>query len=132
MKKVYLMAALSLAVVACERQDKPVNPPLPPSGIEQNNDNTGKNVRDRDSATKTPLDQAENETDLDITQKIRQKVIADDTLSTNAKNIKIVTINGVVTLRGPVANNQEKTKIGRKASSVQGVTQVDNLLEIAH
>ncbi len=94
------------------------------------NDNTGKNVRDRDSAAITPLDQSESEADRTITQKIRKAVVADDALSTNAQNIKIITINGVVVLRGPVANQQEIDSVLRKISDVQGVVRVDNQLEI--
>ena len=94
-------------------------------------DNTGRNVRDRDEATKTAQDQAENEADRTITQNIRQAINADDSLSTNAKNVKIITNDGTVTLRGPVKNEQEKTIIEAKAKQVAGVKNVDNQLEIA-
>lgn len=92
-------------------------------------DNTGRNVRDR-KATLTPGDQAENEADRTITQRIRQALMEDDTLSTNAKNVKIITINGVVTLRGPVNGDGEKAAIDKKAKAVQGVKQVDSYIEI--
>ena len=126
MKKMFLMIMLSLTWTACDRQDKPNNPP--PS--EQDYDNTGKNIRDRNSMTKTPLDQSENETDRTITQKIRQAIVSDNAFSTNAKNIKIITINGVVTLRGPVISSEEKDAIARKVSSIQGIVKVDNQLEV--
>lgn len=126
MGKYFLMMMLSLTLIACDTQDKPNNPP--PSG--QDNDNTGKNVRDRDSTTKTPLDQSETEADRTITQKIRQAIMSDSNLSTNAKNVKIITINGVVTLRGPVANSQEKDAIAQKVKGVQGIVKVDNQLEV--
>lgn len=128
MKKILLMAMLSLTLMACERQERPNNPP--PTGQEYDNDNTGKNVRDRDSTTKTPFDQSESEEDRTITQKIRQAIMADSALSTNAKNIKIITIEGVVILRGPVASSQEKDAILRKASNIQGITRIDNQLEV--
>lgn len=116
----------SLTLIGCERQNKPSNPP---SKV-QDYDNTGKNIRDRDSATKTPLDQSESETDRRITQQIRQAIMADSSLSTNAKNIKIITIRGVVTLRGPVASAQEKDAIEEKVNDVQGILKVDNQLEV--
>jgi hypothetical protein len=59
--------------VACEHQDKPINPPT--TEPEYKNDNTGKNIRDRDSMTKTALDQSESEADRTITQKIRQAIM---------------------------------------------------------
>jgi osmotically-inducible protein OsmY len=94
-------------------------------------DNTGTNVRDRGGETKTPGDQSENEADRTITQNIRQALTADDSLSTNAKNVKIITNDGTVTLRGPVKNEKEKVEIEAKAKQVAGVKRVDNQLDIA-
>jgi hyperosmotically inducible protein len=93
-------------------------------------DNTGRNVRDRGGATLTPGDQAENTADRTLTQQIRQAVVADDSLSTTAKNIKIITVNGVVTLRGPVKSPQEKGTIEAKAQRIAGADKVDNQLEV--
>ena len=56
--------------------------------------------------------------------------MADEALSTTAKNVKIITINGVVTLRGPVKNPQEKGMIEAKAQQIAGVDKVDSQLEI--
>ena len=75
MYKILLMTMLSLTLIACDRQDKPNN--RPPSEQGYNNDNTGKNIRDRDSMAKTPLDQSESEADRTITQKIRQAIMSD-------------------------------------------------------
>jgi len=93
-------------------------------------DNTGRNVRDRGGVTLTPGDQAENKADLTLTQRIRKAIMADKALSTTAKNIKIITVNGLVTLRGPVNNPQEREKIVAKAQDLAGVDKVDNQLEI--
>ena len=54
-------------------------------------DNTGRNVRDRSGDTVTPGDQSNEKADLHLTQEIRQAVMADKSLSTNAKNVKIIT-----------------------------------------
>jgi hyperosmotically inducible protein len=94
-------------------------------------DNTGRNVRDRGGETKTPGDQSESEADRTITQNIRKALTADDSLSTNAKNVKIITNDGVVTLRGPVNSQEEKAEIEAKAKQVAGVKNVDNQLEVA-
>jgi hyperosmotically inducible protein len=126
MKKIFLVTMCSLTLMACDREDKPNNSP----SIGQDYDNTGKNVRDRNSMTKTPLDQSENETDQAITQQIRQAIVSDSSLSTNAKNIKIITIKGIVTLRGPVASLEEKEIIAKKTSGIPGIVKVDNQLEI--
>lgn len=128
MKNLFLMGILSLTLMACNRQDKAIAS----SETEYNNDNTGKNVRDRNSMTITPLDQSENEVDRKITQQIREAIIAEHSLSTNAKNIKIITINGSVTLRGPVANAKEKDIIAKKVNDIKGVLKVDNQLEVTN
>lgn len=93
-------------------------------------DNTGRNVRDRSGQTVTPEEQQENRSDLDITAAIRRAVVKDDALSMNAHNVKIITRDGVVTLRGPVDSPDEKTKIDQLTRQVQGVKQVDNQLEV--
>ena len=93
-------------------------------------DNTGKNVRDREDRTLTPMDQSNKKEDIDVTANIRKALMDDGSLSTNARNVKIITRDGVVTLRGPVDTEQEKVAIARTAQSVAGVRRVDNQLEI--
>jgi hyperosmotically inducible protein len=94
-------------------------------------DNSEKNVRDRGGKTLTPMDQGGSEADRTITQEIRKAVVANDDFSTDAKNVKIITVAGVVTLRGPVKNANERTSIGNIAQQTAGVKRVDNQLEIA-
>ena len=93
-------------------------------------ENTGKNVRDREDRTLTPMDQSNTKEDIDVTATIRKALMDDGSLSTNARNVKIITRDGVVTLRGPVENAQEKVAIARTAQSVAGVRRIDNQLEI--
>jgi osmotically-inducible protein OsmY len=95
-------------------------------------DNSGRNVRDRNDETKTSGDQSESEADRTISQNIRHAIVADDSVSTNGKNVKIITVDGAVTLRGPVRSETEKTNIAAKAQQVAGVKRVDNQLEIAN
>lgn len=93
-------------------------------------DNTGKNVRDREGDTLTPGDQGTTEADREITRQIRRAITANDQLSTTAKNIKIITVNGKVTLRGPVKSDQERQAIAAAAQNVTGVAALDNQVEI--
>jgi osmotically-inducible protein OsmY len=92
-------------------------------------ENTERNVRDKDNTTLTPEDQKETKKDIKITSKIRQAVVRDKALSIDAQNVKIITRNGVVTLRGPVASEAEKMKLQKIAKKTKGVVQVDNQLE---
>jgi hyperosmotically inducible protein len=95
-------------------------------------DNTGRNERDRGGTTLTPGDQSSNEADVELTRRIREAVVADDSLSTNAHNVKIITINGKVTLRGPVKSEAERAKIVATAEQLAGKNKVDNKLEVDH
>jgi osmotically-inducible protein OsmY len=94
-------------------------------------DNTGKNVRDRDDSALTADQQSNSKGDVDITREIRRQIVNDKALSTSAHNVKIVTVDGVVTLRGPVVSSKEKAVIGDTAKKVTGVSKVDNELEVA-
>lgn len=120
-KQLFLIASLSLLLTACANDNRNTPP---------NADNTGRNVRDRNEQALTSGDQSESAADRTITQQIRQAVVGDDSLSTDAKNIKIITTNGVVTLRGPVNSDRERNEIARKARAISGVKNVDNQLEI--
>jgi hyperosmotically inducible periplasmic protein len=93
-------------------------------------DNTATNERDRSGETKTSGDQSNNSADLKITQAIRRALMKDRELSTTAKNIKVITANGQVTLRGPVKTAQEKTKVDQIARSAAGGAQIDDQLEV--
>ena len=105
--------------------------PNPADAAKYPADNSGRNQRDATDAALTPGDQSNSEADLQITQSIRKAVTADDSLSVNAQNVKIITNGGVVTLRGPVKSEQERASIAAKAQQVSGVTRVNNQLEVA-
>ena len=90
--------------------------------------NTKINDRDRHGAL-TPMDQGGG-ADRDITAAIRRAVVGDKALSFTAKNVKIITVGGKVTLRGPVKSEDEKSAIEAKAKAANGVSSVDNQLEV--
>ena len=93
-------------------------------------DNTKKNQRDRSGETKTSGDQSNSSQDVKITAAIRRAVVRDHSLSMTAKNVKIITANGMVTLRGPVKSDTEKAKIVELAQSAAGNAKIDNQLEV--
>ena len=94
-------------------------------------DNSANNARDRGNETMTPMDQSNKPEDVDLTKRIRQAVEADNQLSTDGKNVKIITVDGVVWLRGPVQTAQEKSEIASKANTIAGAQNVRDQLEIA-
>ena len=125
--RAYVAALLvAAALVGCEKIDTPSapvtdqSPPAP--------DNTAVNQRDADSATKTPIDQNENQADINTTAEIRKRILDTKDMSLNARNAKVITANGKVTLRGPVDSEAERETIGKIAADVAGAANVDNQL----
>ena len=96
-------------------------------------DNSKANASSDNSTNKmsTADGQSNNATDISISQQIRKSVIADKTLSMYAHNVKIVTVNGSVTLNGVVRNDQERDAVGAKAAAVVGQGKVTNALTVA-
>jgi len=118
------------AVPAGQTNTASVPPPAPAPEARAQPDNTRVNDRDRGNGPPTPMDQGNGASDLKITQQIRQAVIADGSLSFTAKNVKIITNNGKVTLRGPVKTDQERQAIESSARKVAGDGNVDDQIEV--
>jgi hyperosmotically inducible protein len=96
-----------------------------------NADNSKRNTRDRDHATLTPRDQGKSESDVQITRQIRKLVVnSTNHFSFMARNVKIITVDGKVTLRGPVKTVEEKDRIASEARGIAGENNVDDQLEI--
>ncbi len=137
MKQATLIFAMAILLAACSKKEADENRPGnarvtsgQPAANEQG-DNTRMNQRDRNSDSVTPMDQANgSEADRNATAQIRREIVSDPKLSMMAKNVKIVTIGGVVTLRGPVKTAEERTEIAEKARQATGVKNVDNQIEI--
>ena len=125
---------LFLACASAFAADHPADSKPAPSVQGQttpNADNSRMNTRDKSGATQTPQDQAQGtEADRNLLAAVRRAVAGDKSLSTSAHNVKIVTNNGVVTLRGPVNSEDEKGKVGQLAQQVSGVSRVENQLDV--
>jgi hyperosmotically inducible periplasmic protein len=101
------------------------------AGAQTPADNTKVNKRDRAAEAVTADQQKENTNDREITQKIRRALVDDKTLSTYAHNVKVVSQDGQVTLKGPVRTEDEKKAVEAKATEVAGAGRVTNQLSIA-
>lgn len=104
---------------------------IPGVCLAQPADNTGINKRDTSPEKITADQQSQTKEDREITQKIRQAVVDDKSLSTYAHNVKIITINGMVTLKGPVRSEVEKRTIEEKAGQIAGKDRIKSEIEIA-
>jgi hyperosmotically inducible protein len=120
-----LCAGLLLGSVAMAQAQDPTGQQASPAA-----DNSKMNQRDQSKNEPTADQQKDNRTDQDITQQIRQSIMADKSLSTYAHNVKIITQNGQVTLKGPVRSEDEKQAIASKATAVAGENKVTDDLSI--
>ena len=57
--------------------------------------------------------------------------MADKSLSTYAHNVKTITQNGAVTLKGPVKSDGEKKSVVAKATAVAGADNVTDQLSVS-
>lgn len=121
-------------VTAPPLSDTAVAPVFVQAPIQKTNkyapDNTGRNKVDKSDETLTPFDQANNSEDIGITVAIRKGILQRRGISFYARNVKIITRAGLVTLRGPVANDEERSWIGELALSVSGVKSIDDQITI--
>jgi hyperosmotically inducible protein len=113
-QRILLTTALCAASVIVPAPGKAQTPDSP------NPDNTAVNKRDRDPDQATADQQKNNRPDRELTKNIRQSIMADKSLSSYAHNIKIISQNGTVTLKGPVKSEDEKQSVIAKAVAVVG------------
>ena len=127
------LVGLSLALSSYSwAADQPANTtkPISAQGAAMSRaDNTEMNERDKSGTTKTAQNQSNREGDRKLLAAVRRAVVEEKTLSTSAHNIKIVALNGAITLRGPVNSEGEKNNIESLAKQVPGVTSVVNQLD---
>ena len=93
-------------------------------------DNTKANAPARSPSTTTADQQKNDAADVHITQNVRRAVMQDKSLSTYAHNVKIITADGHVTLKGPVRTEEEKTSIEAKAAQIAGADHVANEMTV--
>ncbi len=94
------------------------------------NDNTKMNQRDRNPNEPTADQQQNNRSDRELTQQVRKAIEADKSFSTYAHNVKVITQNGQVTLKGPVRSEEEKHAVESKAAEVAGEGKVVSELTV--
>lgn len=100
------------------------------AAVDSDADNSKKNKRDRNDAEPTADQQKNNKSDVDVTAQIRRSVVGDKSLSMYAHNVKIIVQDGVVTLKGPVRSDAEKSAIELKAAEAVGKEKVKNEIEV--
>jgi hyperosmotically inducible protein len=95
---------------------------------------TAQTAPDNTNQNKDHANTADNQTnaksDRLTTQKIRKAIMADKELSTYAHNVKIITVDGAVTLKGPVQTEDEKQKVASEAASVVSADKITNDLTV--
>lgn len=117
MKNFFLFSMFLLTVTGCEQYD-----------LKPNHKDSEALPHDE---PQFPIDISEDSSDLAITQNIRLGLMGSDSLSLIGKNIKVVTSDGVVTLRGAVGNKKEKEEIEKIVKKVSGIKEINNLLIVS-
>jgi hyperosmotically inducible periplasmic protein len=105
--------------------------PAPTDRAAVSADNTKSNKLDPANTSATADAQTNEAGDVKITQSIRKSLMSDKSLSTYAHNVKVVTVDGHVTLNGVVRSEQERASVEAKAASVVGENNVVNDLKIS-
>jgi hyperosmotically inducible protein len=93
-------------------------------------DNTKMNQQDRNANEPTADQQKADRSDREITQQIRKSITGDKSLSSYGHNVKVITQNGMVTLKGPVRSEEEKKAVEAKAAEVAGADKVTNEIDV--
>ena len=131
MKQLLLPLFASLLMLySSQGQQATPTPSNPAASDSAEADNTKRNSSEQNKSTDTAENQSNSKDDLALTQKIRQAVMKEGSLSMNAKNVKIIAKDGRISLKGPVDSQQEKDIIGTKAGEIAGKDKVDNQLEV--
>ena len=94
-------------------------------------DNSKVNSRDRNDSASTADQQKENRSDRETARQIRRAIVKDKSLSSYAHNIKVISENGMVTLKGPVRSEEEKKTVESKAAEVAGQDKVQSEIQVA-
>lgn len=122
--------ACTAAFTFTQVQAQPDNTTAAPGSASSKADNSGLNRRDKNQASLTPQDQTNAAADRKLLAAVRRTVTREKSFSTAAHNIKMMVAGGAVTLRGPVKSDGEKAKIEELVKQVNGVTSVDNQLDV--
>jgi hyperosmotically inducible protein len=131
MKQLLLPFFASLLMICTSQGQQATPSPHDPAASDSTEgDNTKRNSSEQNKNTDTAEKQSNSKDDLALTQKIRQAVMKDGSLSMNAKNVKIIARDGAISLKGPVDSQQEKDTIATAAGAIAGKDKVDNQLEV--
>src|ERR1700693_1276384 len=93
-------------------------------------DNTKINQQDPNAAEPPADQQKMNTGDRETTKQIRQAIIKDKSISTYGHNVKVITQNGMVTLKGPVSSEEEQKAIEDKTAEIAGADKITSQLEV--
>lgn len=129
MRVLSLVMGLSVLACGCGSEQPEARPERDNTAATQR-DNTAVNQRDADGSMTTPFDQSNDQADIDLVAQIRTKVLDIEDLSVNGRNVKIITNQRKVMLRGPVGSAAERASIVKVAQDIAGAGNVTDQLEV--
>lgn len=125
-RRTNILASAAVAFFCCAPNINAIQPPSQTGTSQAAPDNSNQNKNQNSTAD----NQSNSQSDRIITAKIRKAIIADKTLSTYAHNVKIITANGAVTLKGPVKSDEEKQKVASVAATVVSTDKINDELTV--
>jgi hyperosmotically inducible periplasmic protein len=130
MKNLTLLA-VPMLLLAAQGASSQTLPAEHPSTSPSAPDNTKSNAEDPANRSQSVDRQSNSTAEVDVTKRIRQSIVADKSLSTSGHNVKILSNKGMVTLKGVVRSDDEKTQIADKSAAVGGRDHIVNALKVA-
>jgi hyperosmotically inducible periplasmic protein len=121
-----ILATAAVAVCCCTSQLNASQPSSQTGTAQTAPDNSNQNKNQNPTAG----NQSNAQSDRMTTAKIRKAITGDKTLSTYAHNVKIITLNGAVTLKGPVTSDEEKQKVAAMAANIVSANKVTDELTV--
>lgn len=143
MKRLIATVVVSLGLAGCGDTTTPTHAAMPPATtsssqaadsaviVSSHADNSATNKGEGKDAL-TPLSQGSSDADIQETTAVRKAIIADKAMSMNAQNIKIITANGKLTLRGTVDSIAERDRIDQLTRDAIGAKPYDDQLNVTH
>lgn len=126
----YLKEKMDGSIKTVERKDLEKHPLRIADAKAEKGDNTARNKGHKEKSAVNAADAGNSKSDINLAKDIRKKIVKDKSLSSYAKNAKVIVKDSHVTLKGPVRSGEEKDKLVNAAKACAGDNNVADELEV--
>jgi osmotically-inducible protein OsmY len=128
-RKIVVALSLSAVILACVAGPAAAADTAQSKSVKAENTKVNKKIHQQQGLTADQ--QGQSEADRKITQQIRKALMKNKSLSQYARNVKIITVDANVTLKGPVRSEKEKLAVEKTAGKIAGTDRVISELQVA-